>query len=70
MKIGAAVALLILVLWALLAILQLWFTPLSAEVFVKVTITAAIVEGVVLLVTLAVREYLSEKQMKKDGFLD
>ena len=31
---------------------------------------SAIVEALIVIVTLAVREYLSDKRLKKDGFLD
>jgi len=36
----------------------------------KVSVTAAIVEALIVIVTLAVREYLSDKRLKEDGFLD
>lgn len=56
--------------WALLALVQLWFAPLGAELFVKLTISAAVVETVVIIVTLVLRECRSEKELKSKGYLD
>lgn len=53
-----------------LAIAQLWWAPLDAPTFLKVSVTAAILEGLVVIVTLAVREYLSDRRLKRDGFID
>lgn len=70
MKYAVFSALAISILWALLAIAQLWFSLLSAEVFLKISISAGILVGIIIIATLVVREYLSEKQLKKDGFID
>ncbi|MBD9482210.1 hypothetical protein IB229_04460 [Pseudomonas sp. PDM14] len=70
MKTGVIIGLSLFVAWALLALAQLWFTPLSAEVFVKLTVTAAVIETVVIIVTLVLREYRSEKELKSKGYLD
>ena len=70
MKTGLIIGLGLFGAWALLAIVQLWLTPLSAEVFVKLTITAAVIEAVVLVATLAIREYRAEKELKAKGYLD
>lgn len=70
MKTGFLTALCIAVAWALLAIAQLWIQPVSAQVFVKLSITAGILIAIILVVTLAVREYFSEKKMRDNGFID
>jgi DMSO/TMAO reductase YedYZ heme-binding membrane subunit len=70
MKAGLLTALAIAVAWALLAIAQIWLQPVSAQVFFKLSVTAGILTAIVLVVTLAVREYFSEKKMKDDGFID
>lgn len=70
MKYGVFSALLITVIWAVLALGQLWTGWLSAEVFTKLTITCGVLVGVIVLVTLVIREYLSEKKLKEDGFID
>ena len=70
MKYGIGICLIIVVLWAVLALLQLWFSVMSASVFSKITISALVVAGVVLLVTLGIREYISDKELKDKGFID
>lgn len=70
MKYGVISALFISILWSVLAILQLWFSILDTDVFVKLTVTAGILLVIIVIVTLVIREYLSDKQLKKDGFLD
>ena len=70
MKLGVISSLVIVVAWAALAIAQLWIQPLSAEVFLKISLTAGVLLGLTVLVSLVIREYLSEKKMKKDGFID
>lgn len=70
MKTGVISGLAVLVGWALLAIVQLWWQPFTAELFFKLSVTAAIALGVILVITLAVREYLSEQRLKSKDYLD
>lgn len=70
MKYGVFSALFISILWGVLAIAQLWFEPLSIEVFTKVTVTAATLVVIIVIATLVIREYLSDQKLKKDGFID
>ncbi len=70
MKLGIIAALSISVGWVLLAIAQLWMTPMTAETFMKVTVTAGLLVCVIVIVTLTAREYLSERKMKDKGFID
>lgn len=70
MKLGVISALAIAVGWGLLALLQLWVQPFSAEIFFKISVTAGILLALIVVVTLVVREYLSEKKLKDDGFID
>ena len=70
MKIGIISALGIALSWVVLALVQLWVQPLSADLFFKLTVTAGILVVVIVVVTLVVREYLSEKKLKQDGFID
>jgi len=70
MKYGVAICLIIAVLWAGMALLQLWFSLLSAEIFTKLSITAVVLIGVVMLVSLGIREYLTDKDLKAKGFID
>jgi len=70
MKIGAILCLVIFVTWVFVALLQLWFDLLSGEVFWKLTVTAGALFVVVLGVSLVIREYIDEKKMKDDGYID
>lgn len=70
MKTGVIIGLTLFVAWAALALIQLWFQPMTAEIFIKLTISAAVVETVVLIVTLVIREYRSDKELKSKGYVD
>jgi hypothetical protein len=70
MKIGIITCLSITVAWAVLAIAQLWMRVVSSEVFLKLSITAAVVTVLVLIVTIAIREYVTDKELKAKGFID
>ena len=63
-------SLIILTCWALLAIIQLWLTPMDALTFLKISAPAAVLEVVILIAGLAQREYCEERDQKKNGFLD
>ncbi|HDS7114460.1 TPA: hypothetical protein QH394_002095 [Klebsiella aerogenes] len=70
MKKNVITSLIILTGWALLAIIQLWLTPMEALTFVKISATAAVLEVVILIAGLARREYYEEQSLKKNSFLD
>jgi hypothetical protein len=70
MKIGIIACLSITIAWVFLAIAQLWFQIVSSDVFLKLSTTAGLVVVIVLVVTLAIREYLTDKEMKSKGFID
>lgn len=70
MRTGAIICLVIFITWVIIALLQLWFDLLSGEIFLKLTITAGALFVVVLGISLVVREYIDEKKMKDDGYID
>jgi hypothetical protein len=70
MKYGVISGLAVGLGWAVLALVQLWLAPLTPEIFIKISVTAGVVLAAIVLVTLAVSEYLSEKKLKQDGFID
>jgi hypothetical protein len=57
-------------LWSVLALSQLWLGVVSNEVFLKITVSAAIVIGITVVVVLVLREYLQDKDLKAKGFVD
>ncbi|MDD3591300.1 MAG: hypothetical protein PHO65_01505 [Sulfurovum sp.] len=70
MKIASLISGTVFVLYAVLLLLQLWMEVVSWSVFVKLTITAAVLIVVTFGVALLYREYIEEKQMKDDHFID
>jgi len=70
MKIASMITGVILVAYAVFALVWLWGSAISWATFVKVTITAGVVIVVVLGLAMLYREYIEEKNMKKDGYLD
>ena len=70
MKIGAIICLFIFVAWILMSLMQLWFGILSSSMFWKLTITAGALFIVVLAISLVIREYVADKKLKEDGYID
>ena len=70
MKIASIITGVILAAYAIFALVWLWGTAISWATFVKVTITAGVIVIAVLGLALLYREYVEEKEMKKEGYLD
>lgn len=70
MKIASIIVAVVLVIYTALLLSQLWGDMLSGAVFIKITITAAVVVVVTLGLAMLYREYIEEKNMKDDGYLD
>jgi len=70
MKYGSIVCTILFVLGVTLSLAQMWFALFEADLFFKLLITIGAFFVVALGVTLVFKEYLSEKEMKKKGFID
>lgn len=70
MRTGALLCVLIASGWVLLAIAQLWLLLFTAEIFFKISVSAFLLFTLVLGISLAVREYATEKRQKRDGYID
>ncbi len=70
MKVISIIAVLIIFAALFLSLSQIWFPFLGADTFVKVIVTLGLLLGGVTVIGLICREYFSEKQMRKDKFLD
>lgn len=70
MKYGSIVCTFLFVLGVFLALGQMWFDLFDPELFWKLIITIAAFFFVGLVITLVFKEYLSEKEMKKKGYID
>ncbi|MGP1364860.1 hypothetical protein [Neisseria sicca] len=69
-KLGVYACLGLFVGWVLLLILQLWFSFIEAELFIKITLTMAGLFVIILAALLVIGQYFSEKKMKDDGFIN
>ena len=70
MKGGAIICTALFVSAVLLSLVQMWFSPIAAELFWKLLITIGAFFIIALGITLVAKEYLSEKEMKKKGYID
>ena len=70
MKLTSIVSIGIIVVGVILFLLQLWFQLLPATVFIKTMITLGVVLVTIVIIALIKREYISDKELKKDKFLD
>ena len=70
MKYGSIVCTILFVLGVVLSLTQMWFGFFEADLFFKLLVTIGAFFVVALGVTLVFKEYLSEKEMKKKGFID
>lgn len=70
MKFASYLAIFLTVTWTALAILQLWFEPLDAATFIKITITFGLALVGSVIAAMIHREYVEEKSLKKDKYLD
>ncbi|GHS88271.1 hypothetical protein FACS189487_06160 [Campylobacterota bacterium] len=57
------------VLWALVAILQLWTEFLSSSIFAKISVTAGIVVVVGVIVMAVLRDAVSDAELERDGYI-
>lgn len=69
-KLGVYACLGLFVGWVLLLILQLWFSFIEAEFFIKIILTMAGLFVIILAALLVCSQYFSEKKMKDDGFIN
>ncbi len=70
MKFASIITGVVLAIYAIFLLAQLWGSVVSWAIFTKITITAAVVVVVVLGLALLYREYVEEKSMKDDNYLD
>ena len=70
MKLASIITIGLLVIWVSMAILDMWFDIVSWDVFIKLTITLGLLAVVALIIAIAKREYVDEKELKKDKYID
>lgn len=70
MKYASFICIFLLVVWVLLAILDMWFDVIGMATFIKVTVTFGLIMVLALAVALAKREYVEDQQLRKDKYID
>jgi small neutral amino acid transporter SnatA (MarC family) len=70
MKLASIVSGIVLALYALFLLVWLWGESVSWETFIKTSITAGVIVVVTMGLALIYREYVEEKSMKEEKYLD
>jgi uncharacterized membrane protein YqhA len=70
MKFASIITGIILFIYAILGLIQLWTSFMSWDNFVRISITAAVIIVVTVGISLLYREYIESTELKKDNFID
>ncbi len=70
MKIASIITGVVLALYAIFLLVWLWGESITFAIFVKTTITAGVVIVVTLGLAILYREYIEEKEMQDEKYLD
>ncbi len=70
MKVAGILVSIILLIYSILLIGQIWDSWMEWGKFIKLTITAGVLIVVIGVVALIYRELIEEKELKKDNFID
>ena len=70
MKIASMISGVIFALLALLLLVQMWGNIMPWEIFIKLSVTACVIIVVTFGLAMLYREYIEEKSMKEDKYLD
>lgn len=71
MKIASIISSLLLVIWVVLTMVWMWtVNVLDTALYIKLSVTMAILVLATLLIALALKEYGTEKKLKDHNYLD
>ena len=70
MKIASLITGVIFALFAILLLVQMWGNVMHWEIFIKLAVTAGVIIVVTFGLALLYREYIEEKTMKDEKYLD
>jgi len=70
MKIAGIIVAVILFVYAILLMGQIWGSWMEWSNFIKLTISAGVTVVVIGIIALIYRELIEEKELKKDDFID
>jgi membrane protein implicated in regulation of membrane protease activity len=69
-KIASIITGIIFALFSILLLVQIWGNVMPWETFMKVAVTAVVIIVVTFGLAMLYREYIEEKSMKEDKYLD
>ena len=70
MKVASIISGVVFAIYAILLLVQVWSEAMSWAVFMKLTVTAAVIIIVTFGLAMLYREYIEEKTMKDDKYID
>ncbi len=70
MKIASIITGVIVALFSILLLVQMWGNVMPWETFLKLSVTAAVIIVATFGLALLYREYIEEKSMKEEKYLD
>jgi membrane protein implicated in regulation of membrane protease activity len=70
MKVASIISGTVFAIYAILLLVQIWSEAMSWEVFMKLTVTAVVIIVVTFGLAMLYREYIEEKRMKDDKYID
>ena len=70
MKIASMITGVIFALFAILLLVQMWGNVMPWETFIKLSVTAVVIIVVTFGLAMLYREYMEEKTMKDENYLD
>jgi membrane protein CcdC involved in cytochrome C biogenesis len=70
MRVASILSSIFLIIWVILTIGVIWFDVLNTVVYFKISISFAIVIIAIILVALAIKEYVNEKKLEEHNYLD
>jgi hypothetical protein len=69
MKIASTISATIVFIYTIIFLIQIWGDGISADIFIKLTITAVITVIVLMGLAVMYREYIEDKSMRDDDYL-
>jgi ABC-type nickel/cobalt efflux system permease component RcnA len=70
MKVASIISGVVFAIYAILLLVQVWSEAMLWEVFMKLTVTAAVIIIATFGLAMLYREYIEEKTMKDDKYID
>ena len=70
MKIASIISSILLIIWVILTIGVLWFDVIGMIFYFKISISIGIVIIATILISLAIKEYIDEKELREHNYLD